>query len=293
VRIVAESLSLKAYAKINLALDIIGKRADNYHEVAMIMQSIGLFDVITLENAPSGITLTTDNPNLSVGGDNIAHRAALLFKEHCRIENGVKIMIEKKIPLAAGLAGGSTDAAATLVGLAKLWGLSLSLTEFDYLGAKLGSDVPFCLHGGTMLAVGRGEIVTPLPPLPKCYVILAKPSASVSTAWAYANFQKGGGKRPDLDAMRVSLEKGDLKGVAALLGNALETVTIKAYPQIALLKARMIEYGAMAAMMSGSGPTVFGLAETEKEGRFILEKLKESDGSDCELFVTETIYCNA
>jgi 4-diphosphocytidyl-2-C-methyl-D-erythritol kinase len=283
------ALKIAAFAKINLALDIIGKRPDNYHEVSMIMQSVNLFDVITIEDAKLGVSLAVDNAELTAGDDNLVSRAAKLLKEYCKIDRGVKITIEKKIPLAAGVAGGSADAAATLLGLSKFWGLALSMDELLRLGAALGSDVPFCMHGGTMLAAGRGEIVSLLPSLPKCYVVLAKPPISISTAWAYGNFHKDKvSKPPDIDAMRGFLEKRDLKGVAGELNNVLETVTINAYPEIASLKKQMIENGAVAALMSGSGPTVFGILETEKDARALFDKLAARNEFGCEFFISET-----
>lgn len=283
-----DMLTVKAFAKINLALDVLYKRPDGYHEVAMVMQAVSLADTITLTSYPGDIMLNVNITGLPGDASNLAYRAAALLKEYAGTQQGVFITLDKRIPLAAGLAGGSADAAAVLNGLNNLWGLNLSLDELSKLAAKLGSDVPFCLYNGTMLATGRGEFLTPLPPLPKCYVILAKPAVEVPTAWVYQQFKADRVQvRPDIAAMSKFLEKGSLAGVAGSLANVLESVTIPVHPEIAKIKESMLKYGAMAALMSGSGPTVFGLADCQKLAEAIASRLK-AEGIP-EVFVAETV----
>ncbi|MDF2569286.1 MAG: ispE [Sporomusa sp.] len=281
-------LTIKAYAKINLALDVLYKRPDSYHEVVMIMQAISLCDTVTLTSQPAGIDLSVNIPALAADTSNLAYRAAALLREYTQTDQGVRICLEKHIPLAAGLAGGSADAAAVLKGLNQLWELNLSLDKLSMLAAKLGSDVPFCLYNGTMLATGRGEILEALPPLPHCYVVLAKPAIEVSTAWVYGKFNASKDRHhPDIAAMRESLVNSSLPGVARHLANVLESVTIPAHPEILKIKEYMLEYGAMAALMSGSGPTVFGLAEGLAQAELIADRLR-SHGVQ-KVFVAETM----
>lgn len=283
-----DMLTVKAFAKINLALDVLYKRPDGYHEVAMVMQAVSLADTITLTSHPGDIVLNVNIPGLPGDASNLAYRAAALIKEYAGIQQGVLITLDKRIPLAAGLAGGSADAAAVLKGLNNLWELNLSLDKLSKLAAKLGSDVPFCLYNGTMLATGRGELLSLLPPLPKCYVILAKPAVEVPTAWVYQEFKADRVQvRPDIAAMSKFLEQGSIDGVAGNLANVLESVTIPAHPEIAKIKESMLKYGAMAALMSGSGPTVFGLAGCQKQAEVIASQLK-TEGIP-EVFVAETV----
>jgi 4-diphosphocytidyl-2-C-methyl-D-erythritol kinase len=281
-------LILNAYAKINLALDVLYKRPDGYHEVAMVMQAVKLADTVALTNQPDDITLSINISGLPADGSNLATRAAALLKPYAAPGQGVHIHLDKHIPLAAGLAGGSADAAAVLKGLNCLWNLKLSMDELSKLAAKLGSDVPFCLYNGTMLATGRGEVVEPLPPLAACYVVLAKPAVEVATAWGYQQFKPElVMSRPDITAMRGCLSDGNLEGVARNLSNVFESVTIPAYPEIAKIKESMLAYGAMAALMSGSGPTVFGLVRSREEAEAIACRLK-AEGVP-EIFVAETV----
>jgi 4-diphosphocytidyl-2-C-methyl-D-erythritol kinase len=252
-------LSLKAHAKINLTLEVLGKRPDGYHEVAMIMQSVSLHDTVTLSLRDTGIVLTCDSPELPCDTGNLAFRAADLLQREYGVTRGVRIELTKRIPLAAGLAGGSTDAAAVLKGLNRLWQLALPLTELEKLAARLGSDVPFCLQGGTSLATGRGEILTALPDFAGRGVVLANPPLQVSTAWVYGNFQGENLPRLDLSWLRQWFGQQDFPAVAAALFNDLESVTIPAYPQIAALKEQLLQAGAAGVLMSGSGPTVFAL----------------------------------
>lgn len=269
-------LTLQAYAKINLALNILGKRSDGYHEVAMIMQSVSLADIVTLTEQPRDITVTTDQNRLPCDQANLAWRAADLIRRKLGIDKGVHIHLTKRIPLAAGLAGGSADGAAVLLGLNRLWGLSLNIEQLDQLGASLGSDVPFCLHGGTMLATGRGEVLTPTATLPPCYVVLAKPPVSVSTAWVYRNYRADNViSHPDIAAMQTGLTNGNLALVASQLGNVLESVTIPAHPEIAFLKEFMVSNGARAALMSGSGPTVFALVDGHEQAKALADKVEK------------------
>lgn len=284
-----DMLTLKAYAKINLALDVLYKRPDGFHEVDMIMQAVNLADEVTLSSRPGDIVLTVSRTDLPADASNLAYRAAALLKEYTGCGQGVHIALDKHIPMAAGLAGGSADAAAVLKGLNTLWDLRLDMTELSKLAARLGSDVPFCLFNGTMLATGRGEMVTPLPPLPACYVVLAKPPVDVPTAWVYRQFKPDRVTvRPDIAAMCKDLEQGSLDGVAAKLANVLESVTVPAHPEIARIKECMLHCGAMAALMSGSGPTVFGLVSSLDQTESIVCRLK-AEGVP-EIFVAETVW---
>lgn len=271
-----DRLTLSARAKINLALDVLGKRPDGYHEVAMIMQSVALADTVALATA-DGISVTVTGADLDCGPTNLAYRAAVLLRERCGCDRGVSITLAKNIPLAAGLAGGSADAAAVLRGLNFLWRLGLTPSDLEEFGAVLGSDVPFCLRGGTALATGRGELLEALPALPHAWVVLAKPPLDVSTAWVYGNYR---GERvtahPDIAGMTASLKDGKMTGVASRLANVLETVTVTAHPEIAALKAAMLEHGALASLMSGSGPTVFGLTEDRRQAEKIAAALRSS-----------------
>ncbi|MBC8014821.1 MAG: 4-(cytidine 5'-diphospho)-2-C-methyl-D-erythritol kinase [Sporomusaceae bacterium] len=280
-------LTVRANAKINLTLDVLYKRADGFHQVEMIMQAIELADILNLEDKPSGgISIITNIGHLPCDHRNLAFQAALLIKESCQVKSGVHIALEKKIPMSAGLAGGSSDAAAVLLGLNQLWNLGLSLDELKVLGAKLGSDVPFCLVGGTALATGRGELLTQLTPLPPCYVVLAKPRIGVSTAWVYGKYRGIGIHHPDTAGVRYALTQSDLPGVASRLSNVLESVTISEYPKIGNLKESMMQYGAMASLMSGSGPTVFGLTPDQDKAEYIADKLRSQH--DVEVIITKT-----
>ena len=254
-------VTAEAHAKINLTLDILGKRGDGYHEVAMVMQSVGLFDTLHLEKIPSGIALQINTNALPTDEGNLAWRAARAFLDAYGVAGGVRIEIEKRIPIAAGLAGGSADAAAVLRGMNELFLTKRTAVELSRLGAALGSDVPFCLVGGTALVTGRGEQIAPISRTLAAWVVLAKPPMEVSTAWAYGAFDQSHAPRTSwTSAMVKAVETGDLGEVAARLGNALEAVTEKAYPLIRDYKAQLIAHGALASLMSGSGPTVYALA---------------------------------
>ncbi|AJK89875.1 MULTISPECIES: 4-(cytidine 5'-diphospho)-2-C-methyl-D-erythritol kinase [Lysinibacillus] len=257
-------LYVKAPAKINLTLDVLYKRPDNFHEVEMVMTTVDLADRISLESREDGVIqiISTDNfvPN---DHRNFAYQAARLIKDTYGIKQGVSITIEKEIPIAAGLAGGSSDAAATLKGLNELWNLGLSIDELAELGAKIGSDVSFCVYGGTALATGRGEIIKEIPAPPNCWVVLAKPKIGVSTAEVYGGLKVEGLEHPNTKQMIQAIETKDYELLCSSLGNVLETVTFKLHPEVVMLKEQMKRFGADATLMSGSGPTVFGLVDSE------------------------------
>lgn len=256
-------LYVKAPAKINLTLDVLHKRPDNYHEIEMIMTTVDLADRIGLKATESGIYIESADRFVPNDSRNLAYQAAQLLKDTYGIKSGVIISLDKQIPVAAGLAGGSSDAAATLKGLNQLWQLNLSLDELAELGAKIGSDVSFCVYGGTALAKGRGEIIQELPAPPNCWVILAKPTIGVSTAEVYGAFDAKKAEHPNTQEMIQALTDGDYNAMCANLGNALESVTLNLYPEVAQIKEQMKKFGADAVLMSGSGPTVFGLVQQE------------------------------
>ncbi|MBU5250813.1 4-(cytidine 5'-diphospho)-2-C-methyl-D-erythritol kinase [Lysinibacillus capsici] len=257
-------LYVKAPAKINLTLDVLYKRPDNFHEVEMVMTTVDLADRISLESREDGVIQITSTDNF-VPNDhrNFAYQAARLIKDTYGIRQGVSITIEKEIPIAAGLAGGSSDAAATLKGLNELWDLGLSIDELAELGAKIGSDVSFCVYGGTALATGRGEKIKELPAPPNCWVVLAKPKIGVSTAEVYGGLKVEGLQHPNTQQMIQAIETKDYELLCSALGNVLETVTFKLHPEVVMLKEQMKRFGADATLMSGSGPTVFGLVDSE------------------------------
>ena len=273
-----DEISLKALAKINLGLDVLGKREDGYHEVRMVMQTIHLYDRVEIKKTRSPhIHVETNLYYLPVNEDNLVYRAAKLMKDEFQIKEGVRIVLQKFIPVAAGLAGGSSDAAAVLVGMNRIFNLGLKQNKLMELGLKIGADVPFCIMRGTALAEGIGEKLTALPPMPKCPVLIAKPAISVSTKAVYEGLKLYDGmEHPDIDGVMEGIQQKDLKGVASHMGNILETVTIPMYPVIEDFKKLMLENGALNAMMSGSGPTVFGLFPNEKEIRRAYEALKQS-----------------
>lgn len=269
-------MSIKAPAKINLSLDVLYKRPDGYHEVKMVMTTIDLADRIELVALPEEDAIRIVSQNRFVPDDcrNLAYQAAKLLKETFSIRQGVAISITKHIPVAAGLAGGSSNAAATLRGLNKLWQLGLTLDELAELGAKIGSDVAFCVYGGTALATGRGEIITPIPSPPPCWVVLAKPPIGVSTAEVYRNLELERVSHPDVDAMVRAIERQDYAAICRLVGNVLEEVTLKKYPEVAHIKEQMKRFGADAVLMSGSGPTVFGLIEHDSRMQRVYNGLR-------------------
>ncbi|RSK25479.1 4-(cytidine 5'-diphospho)-2-C-methyl-D-erythritol kinase [Bacillus sp. HMF5848] len=268
-------LLVKAPAKINLSLDVLGKRSDGYHEVEMVMTTVDLADRIELTLLPTkAIKIQSYSRFVPEDHRNLAYQAAKLLQDMFDVKQGVQISIRKLIPVAAGLAGGSSDAAATLRGLNQLWGLGLSLDELATIGAKIGSDVSFCVYGGTALATGRGEKIQHLPAPPHCWVILAKPTIGVSTADVYRNFELNKANRPDVQAMVSAIETGRFDDVCQHVGNALESVTLQMHPEVAHLKDQMKRFGADAVLMSGSGPTVFGLVKHDSRMQRIYNGLR-------------------
>ena len=288
-----KNISVKALAKINMGLDVVRRREDGYHEVRMVMQTIHLFDRLELTKTNSGaITLTTNLPFLPANENNLAYKAAKLLKDEFRIRDGIDVKLHKHIPVAAGLAGGSTDGAAVLYGLNHLFGLGLSRQELIDRGVNLGADVPYCVMRGTALAEGIGEKITPLPPMVKCPVLIAKPQISVSTRFVYENLKLNAEtKHPDIDRLIEDIRDKNLGAIAADMGNVLETVTIPNYPVIADIKRHMTEHGAVGAMMSGSGPTVFGLFDDEETAAQACQAMRES-GLAKQVYLT-SIYNNA
>ena len=256
----------RAYAKVNLGLDVIGKREDGYHEVKMVMQTIGICDELTFSTTAEtkGINLIADVPDLPVDDSNLIVKAAKLIIEKYNVKQGVDIELIKNIPMAAGMAGGSADAAATFRGINRLFGLGLTEEELCKMAVKVGADVPYCIYGGTFLAEGIGEKLTRLPDVPFCTVLVAKPKFGVSTAFVYKNLNlQSVDKHPDMDAVIECVKNKDIKGIAENMENILETVSIKEYPFIGEIKKVMTDHGAMNSLMSGSGPTVFGLFDNK------------------------------
>lgn len=257
-------LYVKAPAKINLTLDVLYKREDNYHEVEMVMTTIDLADRIGLSLRQDGkIVLSSTDQFVPTDQRNFAYQAARLLQQRFKVSAGVTIKIEKEIPIAAGLAGGSTDAAATLRGLNVLWQLNLTLDELADIGAEIGSDVPFCVYGGTAHATGRGEQIREISAPPTCWVVLAKPKVGVSTADIYGGLNLTQVKHPNTQEMLRAIEQCDYKAMCRELGNVLEDVTLKLHPEVVKIKSLMERSGADAVLMSGSGPTVFGLVDSE------------------------------
>lgn len=269
-------ISLRSPAKINITLDVLGKTPNGYHNLNMIMQTVNLYDLLYIRkmHAP-GIKLTTNLRWLPSDSRNIVYQAAELFKKTCGIETGIFLDLKKRIPVAAGLAGGSSNAAAALIGLNSLFGTGLDQAKLMELGLKLGADVPYCILGGTALAEGIGEILTPLPPMPDAYVLIAKPKISVSTASVFGSLDLSKIKeRPDNDLVIEAIRQKDMDTVAGNMCNVLETVTVKKHPVIKTIKDLMLAYGAQGAIMSGSGPTVFGIYHSRKEAQKTAYKLK-------------------
>lgn len=257
-------LYVKAPAKINLTLDVLYKRPDHYHEVEMIMTTVDLADRIGLESRADGeIKIVSADRFVPDDARNFAYQAAQLLKDTYGIKEGVTITIEKQIPIAAGLAGGSSDAAATLRGLNELWDLGLSLDTLAEHGSKIGSDVSFCVYGGTALATGRGEKIEELPAPPACWVVLAKPKIGVSTAEIYGGLKVDEIEHANTQRMIDAIHNKSYEEMCASLGNVLESVTFKLYPEVITIKEQMQRFGADAVLMSGSGPTVFGLVDSE------------------------------
>lgn len=261
-----DKIQLKALAKINLGLDVLRRREDGYHEVKMIMQTIGLHDDLEIRKTKtSGIQVKTNLYYLPTNENNLVYKAAKLLMDEFQIQDGVSIQLKKRIPVAAGMAGGSSDGAAVLWGINQMYGLGLSMQALMERGVRLGADVPYCIQRGTALAEGIGEKLSVLPPMPKCTILIAKPGISVSTKFVYENLHANDLKpeqHPDVDSMIEAMRQKDLGLLCSRMGNVLETVTIPAYPVINEIKRTMMDNGAIGSMMSGSGPTVFGIFDS-------------------------------
>ena len=285
-----DKFDLKAYGKINLGLDVIRKRPDGYHDLDMVMQMVDVYDDVTLTRLEgTEIVVRTDTAVLSNGKDNLAYMAAKMLMDEFGIVQGLEITIRKRIPIAGGMAGGSSDCAATLTGVNQMFNLELSKEELMERGVRLGADVPYCILGGTAIARGIGEILTPLPTPPKCHVIIAKPPVSVSTAFVYGNIKPDEiEKRPDIEAMVSAIKAQDLYKLAKSLYNVMEDITVPQYPVIQEIKTIMLENGALNSIMSGSGPTVFGLYDDIEKAEQTVKLLK-AKGLTEQLYLTKFI----
>lgn len=272
-----DKIELKALGKINLGLDVLGKRENGYHDVRMVMQTVYLYDQVKIKKRKkSGIGLDTNLYYLPVNENNLAYRAAKLLKDEFNIEEGISIHLEKHIPVAAGMAGGSADAAAVLFGMNRVFELGLTQQELMDRGVTLGADVPYCIMRGTVLAEGIGEVLTPLAPMPRCFILLAKPPLAVSTKLVYEKLDSREiEKHPDIDGIIRGLKEQSLSKITDSMGNVLEHVTIEEYPVIEEIKNTMKEAGARNAMMSGSGPTVFGIFDDKNRARMAAQRIKE------------------
>lgn len=282
-----ERISIHAMAKINLGLDVLRRRENGYHDVKMIMQTVNIYDTLDFVKLQEAkIVVKTDTMELPTDENNLIYKAAKLLFDKCEVKEGVEITLTKRIPIAAGMAGGSTDAAAALVGINQLFGLGLSMEELKKIGVKIGADVPYCIEGGTALSEGIGEILTKLPDAPDCFVVVAKPEISVSTKYVYENLHANELKyHPDIDGMVEAIREGSLDGVCKRMENVLETVTETKYPIISELKRLLKDAGAENSLMSGSGPTVFAIFKEEEMANKALEAVKNS-GLAKQSFVT-------
>jgi len=289
-------LGLKAYGKINLGLDVLRRREDGYHDVRMIMQTVGIFDRIDLiRNEEPGIQVETNLYYLPTNENNLVYKAAKLLMDEFHIISGITIRLKKFIPVAAGMAGGSSDAAAVLFGINKMFQLGLTTAQLMERGVKIGADVPYCILRGTALSEGIGEVLTPLPAVPQCQVLIAKPGISVSTKFVYENLHANDlrpDQHPDIDGMIDAIRARDIHGIAGKLGNVLETVTVGEYPVIREIKEKMMDYGAIGSLMSGSGPTVFGLFINPKAAQDAYEKLRFGSASQLAKQVYLTNFYN-
>lgn len=279
-------MKMKAYAKVNISLDIVGKREDGYHLLRMIMQNIDLYDDITVEKQREGITIECNKNYVPTDSRNLAYKAAMLFKKKYDITDGVKIKIAKNIPVSAGLAGGSTDAATVLKIMNKLFEVNASNEELKEIGLKLGADIPYCIEGGTALCEGIGEKITPLKSFKDKIIVLVKPYFGVSTKEVYKNFDMDKvNKHPDTEELIKAIENDDLRYVAYNMRNLLENVTLKKHKILINLKEEMNKYGSIGTMMSGSGPTVFAFFDDMLKAQRCFEKMKEKYS---EVFITRT-----
>lgn len=280
-------MKIRAYAKVNISLDVIGKREDGYHLLRMIMQNIDLYDEIIVEKQSRDITIECNKNYVPTDSRNLAYKAAVAFKERYNISEGLKIKIFKNIPVSAGLAGGSTDAAAVLKLMNKIFEVNAPKEELMELGLKLGADIPYCIQGGTALCEGVGEIITPLKSFKDKIIVLVKPSFGVSTKEVYKNFDMEKVKKhPETEALIKAMAEDDLRYVAYNMRNLLENVTLKKHKVLISLKEEMNKYGAINSMMSGSGPTVFAFFDDMLKAQKCFEKMKEKYN---EVFLTRTI----
>jgi 4-diphosphocytidyl-2-C-methyl-D-erythritol kinase len=285
-------ITLKALAKINLGLDVVRRREDGYHEVKMVMQTIHLYDTLDIKKTEqAGISIRSNLSFLPVNESNLVYKAGRLLMDEFGIEEGVSVNLHKRIPVAAGMAGGSTDGAAMLYGMNRIFNLGLKRADLMKRAESLGADVPYCLMRGTALAEGIGEKLTSLPPMVKCPVLIAKPSISVSTKFVYQNLKLDDETiHPDIDGLIGDIRHRDFDGICGKMGNVLESVTIPNYPVVQKIKEQMLLSGASAAMMSGSGPTVFGLFSDEDTARKAKNEMRKS-GLAKQIYLT-TIYNN-
>ncbi len=278
----------KAYAKINLGLDVLRKRPDGYHDVKMVMQTVDLYDVLLVsKKADDSISISTQNDELPVNEDNLIYKAAKLMKDTYDIKEGVHVELVKNIPIAAGMAGGSTDAAGVMRAMNKLFELNVPYKELELHAKKIGADVPYCIQGGTVLAEGIGELLTDLPDAPQCILLIAKPEVAVSTKYVYENLNLPTvTNHPDIDAIVGAIKQGDLQAMLAPMDNVLANVTEAKYEEIKDIKTIMQKQGAQVALMSGSGPTVFGIFETMVQAATAYDAIKES-GLAREIYISK------
>lgn len=282
-----KELRLNAYAKVNLGLSVLQRREDGYHEVETVLHTVALHDEITLREAGEGVKVVADTDTVPTGPDSLVYRAAALLREEHGVQRPVEIEVRKRIPVAAGLGGGSADAAVTLMGLAQMWKLRLDGRGLHTLAGRLGSDVPFFLIGGAAVARGRGERVQPLPPLPATWVVLARPRIAVLTEWAYKQIRPAEiSHRPDIRLLIDAVTQRDVTAVGRLVGNIFETIIAAHHPIVAEVKSCILRGEAYGAAMTGTGPTVFGLMANEAAARRVAETLGAMDNLD--VFVTRT-----
>lgn len=284
-----DSIRLKARAKINLGLDVIGRRENGYHDVRMVMQTVGLYDRIIMTKIPEeDIRIKTNIGFLPVNENNLVYKAIMLMKNKYNLKGGIEVDLNKFIPVAAGMAGGSSDAASTLFGMNRLYDLNLPMRELMNMGVEIGADVPYCIMRGTALAEGIGEKLTRLPDMPFCHILIAKPPVNVSTKLVYENLDSTQiQSHPDIDGIIEAIRLKDLALVASRMGNVLESVTVPLYPVIDNIKKDMMEHGAINAMMSGSGPTVFGIFPDE-QSMVACQQFLRQKGEARQVYTTET-----
>lgn len=286
-----ESIRLKARAKINLGLDVLGKRENGYHDVRMVMQTIGIYDRLIMTKIPEDeIRIISNLSFLPVNENNLIYKAIKMLKDEYHFQGGVEVNLNKFIPVAAGMAGGSTDAASAMFGVNRLYRLGLSTKKMMDLGVNLGADVPYCVMRGTALAEGIGEKLTKLPAVPHMWLLVAKPPINVSTRIVYESLDMNGvTEHPDIDGIIQAVKDQDVNAIAAKMGNVLENVTIPLYPVIDTIKQDMLSHGAINAMMSGSGPTVFGIFPDEQTALQCQAFLKDK-GDARQVYITETFH---